>query len=98
MLLFLLLLLHFSHLPAQDGRLHYSMYSNTLPGVSGYFSLLLTESSDLLRSSAAPAAESVQYDKVKYNITTKGNRFVGAGPEVDAAWSAISYDGRPAVR
>ena len=42
----------------------------------------------------APAAEAVEYQSVKFNVTTKGNRFVGAGPEVDKAWREISYDSK----
>lgn len=40
----------------------------------------------------SPAASAVKYEPVRYNITTKGNRFVGAGPDVDRAWREISYD------
>lgn len=43
-------------------------------------------------SAWSPADSSVRYEKVKYNITTEGNPFVGAGPEVDRAWREISYD------
>ncbi|PTB35199.1 hypothetical protein M441DRAFT_84843 [Trichoderma asperellum CBS 433.97] len=43
-------------------------------------------------SAWSPADVSVQYSHVRYNITTKGNPFVGAGPEVDKAWREISYD------
>lgn len=43
-------------------------------------------------SAYSPAASAVQYDNVKFNITTKSNRFVGAGPDVDRAWREISYD------
>jgi hypothetical protein len=43
-------------------------------------------------SAYSPAAPAVQYEDVKFNITTKGNRFVGAGPDVDRAWREISYD------
>ena len=46
----------------------------------------------LLTSFTAPADVSVRYGHVRYNITTKENRFVGAGPEVDEAWREISYD------
>jgi hypothetical protein len=42
----------------------------------------------------APAAEAVTYEHVKFNLTTKQNRFVGAGPEVDKAWREISYDSK----
>jgi hypothetical protein len=42
----------------------------------------------------APAENAVRYGSVKYNITTEGNRFVGAGPEVDKAWREISYDSK----
>lgn len=42
----------------------------------------------------APADVSVQYSHVRYNLTTKGNPFVGAGPEVDKAWREISYDSK----
>jgi hypothetical protein len=40
----------------------------------------------------APADTAVKYRTVKYNISTKSNRFVGAGPEVDEAWREISYN------
>ncbi|KAM0452002.1 hypothetical protein ACHAPV_009725 [Trichoderma viride] len=43
-------------------------------------------------SAWSPADVSVQYSHVRYNLTTKGNPFVGAGPEVDKAWREISYD------
>jgi len=43
-------------------------------------------------SAWSPAETAVQYDHVKYNITTDANRFVGARPEVDEAWDEISYD------
>lgn len=43
-------------------------------------------------SAYSPAAPAVQYENIKFNITTKGNRFVGAGPDVDRAWREISYD------
>ncbi|MCJ1312519.1 hypothetical protein MMC25_006193 [Agyrium rufum] len=43
-------------------------------------------------SAWSPAASAVEYEKVKFNITTTENRFVGAGPEVDKAWREISYD------
>lgn len=46
----------------------------------------------------APADVSVQYQHVQYNITTNGNRFVGAGPEVDRAWREISYDSKSSIR
>ncbi|KAH0494725.1 hypothetical protein TgHK011_008316 [Trichoderma gracile] len=42
--------------------------------------------------STTPADTSVQYKQVRYNITSKGNPFVGAGPEVDRVWREISYD------
>lgn len=45
-------------------------------------------------SAWSPAAGAVEYQSVKYNISTKGNRFVGAGPEVDKAWREISYDSK----
>jgi hypothetical protein len=44
-------------------------------------------------SAWSPAAEAVEYQTVRYNLSTKGNRFVGKGPEVDQAWREISYDG-----
>ncbi|KIW21137.1 hypothetical protein PV08_01717 [Exophiala spinifera] len=43
-------------------------------------------------SAWSPAETAVRYDSLMYNITTVGNRFVGAGPEVDKAWREISYD------
>ena len=45
-------------------------------------------------SAWSPATPAVEYSSVKYNITTVGNRFVGAGPEVDRAWREISYDSK----
>jgi len=42
----------------------------------------------------APAATAVEYQSVKFNVTTEDNPFVGAGPEVDRAWREISYDGK----
>ena len=45
-----------------------------------------------LFSAWSPAAESVNYNDVRFNLTTKGNRFVGFGPAVDGAWREISYD------
>lgn len=47
-----------------------------------------------LTTCAAPADSSVRYDHIRYNITTKENPFVGAGPEVDKAWREISYDSK----
>ncbi|KAI9668157.1 MAG: hypothetical protein M1821_000977 [Bathelium mastoideum] len=43
-------------------------------------------------SAWSPAAEAVDYESVRFNISTSNNRFVGAGPEVDRAWRKISYD------
>ncbi|MCJ1334066.1 hypothetical protein MMC10_010773 [Thelotrema lepadinum] len=43
-------------------------------------------------SAWSPAVEAVEYQSVRYNVTTKNNRFVGAGPEIDKAWREISYD------
>lgn len=43
-------------------------------------------------SAWSPADVAVQYDHVQYNITMKGNPFVGAGPEVDRAWREIAHD------
>jgi hypothetical protein len=40
----------------------------------------------------SPAAGSVQFSTVKYNLSTAENRFVGKGRAVDRAWSEISYD------
>jgi hypothetical protein len=48
----------------------------------------------LLTPYTAPADVSVRYDHVRYNITTRDNPFVGAGPEVDKAWREISYDNK----
>jgi hypothetical protein len=50
-----------------------------------------------LTANTAPADISVQYDQVRYNITSKGNPFVGAGPEVDRVWREISYDSKYAT-
>ncbi|QYS97828.1 hypothetical protein H0G86_005039 [Trichoderma simmonsii] len=59
-------------------------------------STLILRSSTLLLvrqiSAWSPADIAVQYDHVRYNLTTKGNPFVGAGPEVDRVWREISYD------
>lgn len=44
-------------------------------------------------SAWSPADTSVEYNAVWYNFTTKDKPFVGAGPEVDKAWRAISFDG-----
>jgi hypothetical protein len=46
------------------------------------------------RIKTAPAATSVEYQAVKFNVTTEANPFVGAGPKVDQAWREISYDGK----
>ncbi|KAH0841043.1 hypothetical protein FOPE_06432 [Fonsecaea pedrosoi] len=43
-------------------------------------------------SAWSPADTAVEFKPIKYNVTTSGNRFVGAGPEVDEAWREISYD------
>jgi hypothetical protein len=40
----------------------------------------------------SPAASSVQYSNIQYNLSTAQNRFVGQGPAVDKAWREISYD------
>ena len=61
------------------------------------FTLAATVRSSTLKhvrefSAWSPADTAIRYDQIKYNITTKGNRFVGAGPEVDRAWREISYD------
>ena len=42
----------------------------------------------------APAASAVDYQAIKFNVSTKGNRFVGKGPQVDKAWQEISYDSK----
>ncbi|RDW64667.1 hypothetical protein BP6252_10318 [Coleophoma cylindrospora] len=42
-------------------------------------------------SAWSPAAEVVEYVKVKYNNTMM-SPYIGKGPEVDKAWNAISYD------
>jgi hypothetical protein len=45
--------------------------------------------------SLAPAAEAVEYQKVRFNATMgEGSPYVGSGPEVDKAWHAISYDSK----
>ena len=49
---------------------------------------------ELTCSTKAPAETAVRYDSLKYNITTKENRFAGAAPEVDKAWREISYDSK----
>ncbi|KIX96926.1 uncharacterized protein Z520_07040 [Fonsecaea multimorphosa CBS 102226] len=61
------------------------------------FTLSITIRSSTLKhvrgfSAWSPAESAVEFNSVRYNITTKGNRFVGAGPEVDKAWREISYD------
>ncbi|EED15882.1 conserved hypothetical protein [Talaromyces stipitatus ATCC 10500] len=43
-------------------------------------------------SAWSPADTYVRYNDVKYNFTREGKKFVGYGPEVDAAWREISYD------
>ncbi|KAF2102138.1 hypothetical protein NA57DRAFT_35868 [Rhizodiscina lignyota] len=43
-------------------------------------------------SAWSPAEDAVSYETVRFNITTKENRFVGSGPAVDQAWREISYD------
>lgn len=44
-------------------------------------------------SAYSPAAKAVKYETVKFNATMgEGSPYVGASPEVDAAWHAISYD------
>ncbi|KAI9641396.1 hypothetical protein NHQ30_010198 [Ciborinia camelliae] len=41
----------------------------------------------------SPAAKAVEYQRVKFNNTMgTGSPYVGYGPDVDKAWSAISYD------
>ena len=49
---------------------------------------------DYFKINIAPAATAVEYEAVKFNVTTKGNPFVGTGPEVDRAWRDISYDSK----
>ena len=43
-------------------------------------------------SAWSPAASSVAYSTVKYNLSTSDNRFVGKGPVADKAWREISFD------
>jgi hypothetical protein len=43
-------------------------------------------------NSWSPAASTVTYSQVKYNLSTSDNQFVGHGPAVDRAWREISYD------
>jgi len=44
-------------------------------------------------SAYSPAAKAVEYQTVKFNATMgEGSPYVGASPEVDKAWHAISYD------
>jgi len=44
-------------------------------------------------SAYSPAAEAVEYQRVKFNNTMgEGSPYVGASPEVDKAWLALSYD------
>lgn len=64
--------------------------------ISAWCKLIITryDISKQLMVYTAPADVSVQYSHVRYNLTTKGNRFVGAGPEVDEAWREISYDSK----
>ncbi|MCJ1233598.1 hypothetical protein MMC14_001556 [Varicellaria rhodocarpa] len=61
-----------------------------------FFSALCIRSSTLRHvrefSAYSPAAPAVEYRSVKFNVSTKGNRFVGKGPLVDQAWREISYD------
>jgi hypothetical protein len=43
----------------------------------------------------APAAEAVEYHRIKFNNTMgTGSKYVGKGPEVDKAWRALSYDSK----
>ncbi len=42
----------------------------------------------------APAANAVEYQKVKFNFNGTSSPYVGASPEVDKAWDAIFYDSR----
>ena len=42
-------------------------------------------------SAWSPADEAVRYERIKYNITTKNNPYVGARQEVDDAWSELYY-------
>jgi len=44
-------------------------------------------------SAYSPAAKAVEYQSVQFNNTMGvGSPYVGAGPDVDAAWRHISYD------
>jgi hypothetical protein len=49
---------------------------------------------NMLTENTAPADTAVEYQTIRYNVSTKSNRFVGASPEVDQAWREISYDGQ----
>ena len=61
----------------------------------GSFASIPTTSDYVERFSAwSPAADAIEYESVRFNVTTQDNRFVGKGPEVDQAWLEISYDSK----
>ena len=68
------------------------MSNNSLRGVCSLNPPELQRDDLILTLTTAPAVEAVEYQSVRYNVTTKDNRFVGAGPKVDEAWREISYD------
>ena len=68
------------------------MSNSSLRGVCS-LNFLISNGKDLaLTRTIAPAVDAVEYQSVRYNVTTKNNRYVGAGPEIDEAWREISYD------
>jgi hypothetical protein len=65
----------------------------TVLSVLYVFGMSIVGPYSVLTHSTAPAAKAVKYDTVKFNATMgEGSPYVGKGPEVDAAWHAISYD------
>lgn len=79
------LLAHFSR-----ERRRWSMCGNSQPTVSS-----VDLAAGLELTSIAPAAKAVEYHQVRFNATMgEGSPYVGASPEVDAAWDAISYDSK----
>lgn len=62
---------------------------------SAYCKLLSLGQCPISDRQSAPAAEAVEYKKVKFNATMgEGSPYVGKGAEVDKAWHAISYDSK----
>lgn len=72
------------------------MFGDSLRGVRDSYYTTTSEIADTVVY-IAPAASAVRYETIVYNTSTDGNRFTGAGPEVDKAWREISYDGEDAT-